>query len=172
VRKRIYLNLQGRNGSSIHAKASKIAVDGYEKIADYEYNINPDKIFKRDAGDHLDFSMRAHNQAGYGEGIQISDIGSNPLAQALGLKEGDVLLEVNGKSAGSLLNSARALVNACRSDDLQLKIRRGEKIIMLKYHLLWKIPGPEERGDGAPLNSIAPGWPDAHPPQEIRIWPT
>jgi S1-C subfamily serine protease len=71
------------------------------------------------------------------EGIQITDIKDHALARELGLKEGDVLLEVNDQPINSLYKCFKASFNANDSDELQLKVRRGTQYIFLTYHLFW-----------------------------------
>lgn len=141
MRRRIYFDPHGNNARGTYRKASNHAFDGYEKIGDREFNLNPYQVFKGDADKILNFSMKVYDQNGSMEGIQISDLKSNTLASGLGLRENDVLLAVNSKSVNSLLNSAKVFVNAYRSDDLQLKILRGEEIVTLKYHLYWDGEG-------------------------------
>ena len=134
VRKRIYFHFQSENPL---AKSRS----GFREINDGEFDLNPYRAFRGDASSVLDFSMKAHSRNGEMDGIQVTDIEHNPLFQALGLKEGDVLVEVNGKPVDSLLNGVRSGIDAYFSDDLQLKIRRGNQDIILTYHLFWEGQG-------------------------------
>ncbi len=135
VRKRIYFHFQG-GGSGLARSRT-----GFREINEGEFDLNPYRVFRGDASSVLDFSLKAHSRDGRMEGIQVTDIEQNPLLQALGLQEGDVLVEVNGKPVDSLLNGVRAGIDAYFSDDLQLKIRRGNQDIDLTYHLFWEGQG-------------------------------
>jgi hypothetical protein len=116
-------------------------VNEYKKISDDEYVLKPNQVFKGNPDGVLDFSIKASNQNGHMEGIQISDIPNNALAHSLGLKENDVLLEINQESVNSIYKCIKACINANNSDELQLKIRRADKIIFRKYHLCWQGEG-------------------------------
>jgi len=147
VRKRIYFAQGGTHAEAVRTRR------GYSKVNDNEYNLNPYRVFRGDADRVLDFSMKIHNRDGDMEGIQISGVKKDTLAQVLGLKDGDVLLEVNSRPVDSLLGSVKACMNAYSSDDLQLKVRRGNRVVNLTYHLFW-----EGRGSWTPtdvLNSRA-----------------
>jgi hypothetical protein len=146
ARKRIYFTSQSIQGGR-RITGWRSPSTGYERIKDNEYNLNPYKVFKGDAGSILDFSMKVHSRDGREEGIEISDIQHNALARELGLKENDVLLEVNGESLNGLYESVKACINANYSDDLQLKIRRGDQIIPVTYHLYWQGKGQWTTGD-------------------------
>jgi len=139
IRKRIYFQ-SGRNNRRRNS-ASGNSSKGYSKINDNEYNLNPYRAFRGDADRVLDFSMKVSSQDGRMDGIEISDISNNSLAGDLGLRENDVLLAVNKESIDSLLKGINACANAYNSDDLELKIRRGNQVISLNYHLFWEGQG-------------------------------
>ena len=123
--------------------ASGSPPNGYKKINDREYNLNPYQVFKGEADKVLDFSMKISGQ----DGIKISDVSNNSLARNLGLQEGDVLLAVNKEPVDSLLKGINASINAYNSDDLELKIRRGDRVIDVTYHLFWEGQGTWTPGD-------------------------
>ena len=135
VRKRIFFDSPGGR------KRSSLRRSGLKKISDNEFDLSPYKVFRGDAASALDFSMKVHSSNGDMDGIQVSDIKQSSLFRTLGLKEGDVLMEVNNKPVDSLLNSVKACLNAYYSDDVQLKIRRGNKVITYTYHLFWEGQG-------------------------------
>jgi hypothetical protein len=139
VRKRIFFNSPG--GSAVGKSRSGNARTGFKKINDNEFDLNPYRVFRGDAANVLDFSMKVHSRDGEMDGIQVSDIERSTLLRTLGVKEGDVLMEVNGQSVDSLLNGVKACMNAYYSDDVQLKIRRNNKIITMTYHLFWEGQG-------------------------------
>jgi len=140
VRKRIFLDAPGQ-------KSFGGAVTGFRKINEGEFDLNPYGVFSGDASRALDFTMKVHSRDGEMEGIQVSGIGNHPLFRSLGLREDDVLVEVNGKPVDTLLNSVRACINAYYSDDVQLKILRNGKIIDLTYHLYWEGQGSWTPGE-------------------------
>ena len=120
---------------------------GYEKINDNEYNLNPYRVFRGDADRVLDFTMKVSSRDGRMDGIRISNIGDNSLARELGLQENDILLSVNRESVNSILSGIYACINAYNSDDLQLEVLRGDKVIPLTYHLFWEGQGSWTPGD-------------------------
>lgn len=137
VRKRIFFNLGGED----RGDAGVPGADGYSQIGNNEFNMNPYRVFKGDADQVLDFSMKIHSSNGDMDGIQITDVRPNTLAALLGLKEGDVLLAVNNQPVDSVLNAVRACMNAHGSDDVQLKVRRNGRVTTLTYHLFWQGQG-------------------------------
>ncbi|MBN2319473.1 MAG: hypothetical protein JXR49_10370 [Acidobacteria bacterium] len=139
VRKRIYFN--SPNGNAGGKKLTGNRRSGFQKINDNEFNLSPYRVFRGDAASVLDFSMKVHSRDGEMDGIQVSDMEQSALFRTLGLEEGDVLVEVNSKPVDSLLGSVKACINAYYSDDVQLKIRRGDEIITLTYHLYWEGQG-------------------------------
>jgi type II secretory pathway component PulC len=114
---------------------------GHKKMGDNEFMLKPYQVFSGDANRILDFSIKVSVINGHMEGIRITDINNNALARDLGLKEDDVLLEANNESINSLYQCFRASINANNSDELQLKIRRGDQLIFLTYHLYWEGRG-------------------------------
>ncbi len=139
VRKRIFFN--SPVGNAVGKNRSGSTRTGFKKISDNEFDLNPYRVFRGDAANVLDFSMKVHSRDGEMEGIQVSDMERSALLRTLGMKEGDVLTEVNGQSVDSLLNGVKACMNAYYSDDVQLKIRRDNKIITMTYHLFWEGQG-------------------------------
>ncbi|MEJ2109024.1 MAG: PDZ domain-containing protein [Acidobacteriota bacterium] len=138
VRKRIFFNFGNEPGSGANAPG----VNGYKRIGDNEYNLNPYRVFRGDADRVLDFSLKIHyGKDGKMDGIQITDVKRNTLANTLGLKEGDVLLEVNGRPVNSTLNLVMISMNAHSSDDVLMKIRRDGRDIDIAYHLYWNGQG-------------------------------
>jgi type II secretory pathway component PulC len=137
VRKRIFFNFGGED----RGDAKLPGADGYSQINNNEFNLNPYRVFKGDADQVLDFSMKIHSSNGDMDGIQITDVRSGTLADLLGLKEGDVLLAVNNQPVDSVLNAVRACMNAHGSDDVQLKVRRSGRVTTLTYHLFWQGQG-------------------------------
>lgn len=134
IRKRIFFSY-GRGGWN--ASGTR----GFAQVGDDEYNLNPYRVFRGDADRVLDFSLQIHSREGDMDGIQVSGIQPGTLAERLGLKDGDVLLEANGQKVDSLLNAVKASMNAHGSDDLLLKVRRDGKVISLTYHLFWEGQG-------------------------------
>jgi len=114
---------------------------GFAQVGDGEFNLNPYRVFRGDADRVLDFSLKIHSREGEMDGIQVLGIKPGTLAERLGLKDGDVLLEANGQKVDSLLNAVKANMNAYGSDDLLLKVRREGKIMNLTYHLFWEGEG-------------------------------
>jgi hypothetical protein len=145
VRKRIYLATR-RSRSGISEYTSR----GFRKIGDGEYNLNPYKVFRGDADSVLDFTLSTAKAAsGEKDGIRVSGIGSDSLARTLGLEENDVLTEVNGEPVDGTIKSIYACIRAYHSDELQLKIRRGDKDVSLTYHLFW-----EGKGSWTPMDVL------------------
>jgi hypothetical protein len=138
VRKRIPFSAAGADSGKSRSGNWR---SGFQKTGDNEFDLNPYRAFHGDAASVLDFSMKVHNRDGEMDGIQVSDIEKSPLLKKLGLKEGDVLVGVNGQSVDSLLNGVKACLNAYYSDDVQLKIRRGDEVIALDYNLFWEGRG-------------------------------
>ncbi|MEJ2247026.1 MAG: type II secretion system protein N [Acidobacteriota bacterium] len=141
VRKRLYIQYYRGNRSRTRGFASGNDSNGYERISDNEFNLNPYRVFRGDTDTVLDFTMKVSNRDGRMNGIKISDISDDSLARKLGLKENDVLLSVNKESVDSILNGINACMNAYNSDDLQLEILRGDQVISLNYHLFWEGQG-------------------------------
>ena len=141
VRKRIYIQYSRSIGSRTRGSASWNDSNGYERISDNEFNLNPYRVFRGDTDTVLDFTMKVSRRDGQMNGIKISDISNDSLARKLGLKENDVLLSVNKESVDSILNGINACMNAYNSDDLQLEILRGGQVISLNYHLFWEGQG-------------------------------
>lgn len=137
IRKRIFF----ASGIGSSTGSSNPGAAGYTKIGDNEFNLNPYRVFRGDADRVLDFSLKIKSSDGDMEGIQVNGIQKGTLADRLGLKEGDVLLEVNGQKIDSILNTVRAGMNAHSSDDLSLKIRRNDQVVTLTYHLFWQGQG-------------------------------
>ena len=137
VRKRIFF----ASGISSSTGSNNPGTAGYTKIDDNEFNLNPYRVFRGDADRVLDFSLKIKSNDGDMEGIQVNGIRQGTLADRLGLKEGDVLLEVNGQKIDSVVNTVRASMNAHTSDDLSLKIRRNGQVVTLTYHLFWEGQG-------------------------------
>ncbi|MBN2241423.1 MAG: PDZ domain-containing protein [Acidobacteria bacterium] len=146
VRKRIDFNSAGADSGKGRSGAWR---GGYKKIKDNEFDLNPYRAFRGDAAGVLDFTMEVHSRDGAMVGIQVSDIEKNALLRNLGLQEGDVLVGVNGKPVDSLLNGVKACLNAYYSDDVQLKVRRGDEIVTLDYNLFW-----EGRGSWTPMEVL------------------
>jgi type II secretory pathway component PulC len=141
VRKKIYIFSTGYSGGIKRTTFLENAFSRYKKVSDVEYMLKPYQVFKGDANSILDFSIEVSDKDGRMEGIRISDIKNNALARDLGLKEDDVLLEVNNEPVNSLYKCIKASFNANNSDEIQLKIRRGNKYFYLTYHLYWDGKG-------------------------------
>ncbi len=141
VRRKICFPSEGNIGGSKRSTLLEDSFNGFKEINDNEYDLKMYQVFKGDASSILDFSMEVYSQNGQKDGIQISDIEHNALALDLGLQENDVLLAVNNESVNSLLGCIKVCINAYSSDELQLKIRRGDDVILLTYHLFWEGKG-------------------------------
>ena len=154
VRKRVFFNFGSESGGAPGRDPNAPGADGYRRIGDNEYNMNPYRVFRGDADRVLDFSLKIHyDKDGKMDGIQIGDVKRNTLANTLGLKEGDVLLEVNGRPVNSMLNMVMISMNAHGSDDVLMKIRRDGRDVNLTYHLYWDGQGSWTSADV--LNSKA-----------------
>jgi S1-C subfamily serine protease len=88
--------------------------------------------------DILNFSINLKRKNSHIEGLQIGDIEGNALAGELGLKDGDVIVEVNGVPINSLFRCVKACYDAGNSDEVILKIRRENRYVTLKYNLNWE----------------------------------
>jgi hypothetical protein len=139
VRRRINFSSQGIRRSSVRMRLNPDT--GYAKTGENEFALNPYRVFRGDADRVLDFFLEADVRDGKMDGIRLSGIRDNTMAQELGLREGDVLLAVNGTSVDSILSGVRACMNAYYSDELQMKIRRGDRVINTTYHLFWEGQG-------------------------------
>ena len=124
-----------------------ITAEKVKKVKDNEWVLKPYQAFKGDVNDVLDFSLGLHGRDGQVDGIQISDVHEHSLAAELGLKEGDVLVAVNGQEVDSLYKCVRACFDARMSDELALRVRRGGSHMTLTYHLLWEGNGTWGPGD-------------------------
>jgi type II secretory pathway component PulC len=141
VRKKLYIFSRYRSEGIQDSALLENTYLGYKKIGENEYVLKPYQVFKGDANRILDFSIQVSALKGRMEGVRITDIKNNALARELGLKEDDVLLEVNNESIHSLYTCFKASFNANHFDELQLKIRRGDRYIFLTYHLFWEGKG-------------------------------
>jgi type II secretory pathway component PulC len=141
VRKKIYVFSQCCSEDVRHNTFIEAAFLEHKKIGDNEFMLKPYQAFSGDANRILDFSIKASIINGRMEGIRITDINDNALVRDLGLREDDVLLEANNESINSLYKCFKASINANNSDELQLKIRRGDQCISLTYHLYWEGRG-------------------------------
>jgi hypothetical protein len=139
VRRRIDFSSQGIRRSSVRTRLNPDT--GYAKTGENEFALNPYRVFRGDADRVLDFSMEADIRNGKMDGIRLSGIRDNTLARELGLQEGDVLLAVNGTAVDSILSGVRACMNAYYSDELQMKILRGDRVVDTTYHLFWEGQG-------------------------------
>jgi type II secretory pathway component PulC len=138
VRKKLYVFSRHFGENIQHGTLLENVYLGYKKLGDNEFALKPYQVFKGDANSILDFSIKVSAVNGQMEGVRITDIKDNVLARELGLKEDDVLLEVNNEAINSLYKCFQVSFNANNSDELQLKIRRGDNCIFLTYHLYWE----------------------------------
>ena len=141
VRKRIYIQYSRSNRSRAGSFVSGNNSNGFQRISDNEFNLNPYRVFRGDTDTVLDFTMKVSRREGRMDGIAISNISDDSLARKLGLKENDVLLSVNKESVDSILKGIDVCMNAYNSDDLQLQVLRGNQVISLTYHLFWDGQG-------------------------------
>lgn len=140
VRKR--LRLHSRRGARNGPDAPEaIGAKGYTRIGQHEFDLNPYLVFGGDPDRVLDFSLQAALRGGSMEGVLISGLDSAGPAHRLGLREGDVLLAVNGRPVDSLLNGVRACLDAHGSDDVEIRLRRAGRPVTLTYHLFWQGRG-------------------------------
>ena len=65
-----------------------------------------------------------------GKGVLVTDVDQASAAAAAGLREGDVILEVNRKDVQSVTDFDRALRNASKGSTLLL-VKRGENTLYL-----------------------------------------
>jgi hypothetical protein len=135
VRKKIYLYTSEERRPDI---VSEMGWYGYKTIGNNEFALKPYQIFQGDPNRILDFSIQASDKDGYMEGLKITNAKENVLIHTFGLLEGDVLLEVNKEPINSLYKCIKICFDSRNSDELQLKIRRGEKVISQIYHLYWE----------------------------------
>ncbi|MBN2338459.1 MAG: PDZ domain-containing protein [Acidobacteria bacterium] len=140
VRKRLRLHSR-RDARSGPAALETTGAEGYKRIGEHEFDLNPYRVFRGDADRVLGFSLRASLRGGSMEGVLISGLDSTGPAHRLGLREGDVLLAVNGKPVDSLLNGVRACLIAHGSDDVEIRLRRAGRDVTLTYHLFWQGRG-------------------------------
>jgi type II secretory pathway component PulC len=141
VRKRIYIQYSRSSRSRTRGFTSGNDANGFERIGDNEFNLNPYRVFRGDADAVLDFTMKVSRRDGRMDGIEISNISDDSLASKLGLKENDVLLSVNKEPVDSILKGIDVCMNAYNSDDLQLEVLRGGQVISLNFHLFWEGQG-------------------------------
>lgn len=157
VRMRIYLHNLNTENVAEQKLCIENAPNGYKQISNTEYVVNPYQVFKGDANSLLDFAIKTYTSNGNMEGVQFSEMKKNALAKELGLRENDVLLAVNHKNVDGLLSVIKIGINAYKSDELQLEIRRGNKIIPLTYHLFWEGEGswtPTDVLNAKPVSSL------------------
>jgi type II secretory pathway component PulC len=142
VRMRIYLHNLSAEQLAEEKAYLEGANDGYRQIGINEYVVNPYRLSQASTDILLDFSLMMADTDGEMEGIRISGVSPSGLAGKLGLMDNDVLLAVNQEPANSLQNVLRIGVNAHKSDELQLMLRRGNRMIPLTYHLFWEGESP------------------------------
>jgi serine protease Do len=70
---------------------------------------------------------------GEGEGVYIADVVEGSFAASAGLKERDVILEVNGRKTGSIDDFASALDSADPEKGINFKVRRGGADIAIYF---------------------------------------
>jgi type II secretion system protein C len=149
VRKRLDMYaVTGENAVSQRSYLAK-AENGYNKIGNNNYVMNPYLVFRGDAGSVFDFAMTVYSPNGDMEGIQLSNMKNNIAARELGLRENDIIVSVNNTSIDTVASAVKACRNAHESDEIQLEIRRGEEVISLTYHLFW-----EGEGSWTPMDVI------------------
>lgn len=68
--------------------------------------------------------------------LAVKSVQAGSPAERAGLKAGDVIREVNGKPAGSLIEFNRALVSAGSKKDVRLGVLRGGKVVPLVLRLV------------------------------------
>ncbi|NLV31507.1 MAG: PDZ domain-containing protein [Acidobacteria bacterium] len=140
VRKR--LRLHSRRGARNGPDAPEATgAEGYRKIGEREFDLNPYRVFGGDPDRVLDFSLKAALRGDSMEGVRISGLDPAGPAHRLGLREGDVLLAVNGRPVDSLLDGVRACLDAHGSDDVEIRLRRAGRPVTLTYHLFWQGRG-------------------------------
>jgi type II secretory pathway component PulC len=138
MRMRLYIhNLSAEQVGEQRAYLEKTQ-EGFARIGFSEYVVNPYLISRNSVNNLLESGLGISAPNGTMEGIQISGVGSNSLARKLGLMENDVILTVNQKQLDNLSNVIMTGINAHKSDELRLEIRRGDRIIPLTYHLFWE----------------------------------
>ena len=71
-----------------------------------------------------------------GAPVAVKSVQTGSPAEKAGLKAGDVIREVNGKPAGSLIEFNRALVSAGSKKDVRLGVLRGGKAVPLVLRLV------------------------------------
>lgn len=138
VRKRLHSRRGARNGPDA---PEATGAEGYRKIGEREFDLNPYLVFGGDPDRLLDFSLKAALRGDSMEGVLISGLDPAGPAHRLGLREGDVLLAVNGRPVDSLLNGVRACLDAHGSDDVEIRLRRAGRPVTLTYHLFWQGRG-------------------------------
>ncbi|MBN2337298.1 MAG: PDZ domain-containing protein [Acidobacteria bacterium] len=140
VRKR--LRLHSRRGARNGPDAPEATgAKGYTRIGQHEFDLNPYRLFGGDPDRVLDFSLKAALRGDSMEGVRISGLDPAGPAHRLGLREGDLLLAVNGRPVDSLLGAVRACLDAHGSDDVEIRLRRAGRPVTLTYHLFWQGRG-------------------------------
>jgi hypothetical protein len=140
VRKRLRLH-SGRGARDGPDAPEATGAKGYTRIGQHEFDLNPYRVFGGDPDRILDFSLKPALRGDSMEGVLISGLDPAGPAHRLGLREGDVLLAVNGRPVDSLLGAVRACLDAHGSDDVEIRLRRAGRPVTLTYHLFWQGRG-------------------------------
>lgn len=136
IRREVHIFPQGTDDTRNTTTPS--GSNGYHKLDTNEWNLNPYKYFAGDARSVLNLSLTLDTGGDHTGGLRVNDVSSSPLISQLGVRDGDILSQVNGVGLNSLYNCVKAWLDASTSDELELKVLRGGTIVTLKYHLLWE----------------------------------
>jgi type II secretion system protein C len=126
--KKIMLKISG--GSEFNQK--ELHSKGYQKILANEWAINPNKLFK-DLGDIAklcdDLEIEKTKN-----GFEITDIADNEFLKDLGLQEGDILKDINGREFDNLYDAVNYMWNMENDTRFDINIVRNEEEQTLVFH--------------------------------------
>jgi len=132
-------------------KASTLNYAGMDSVASYAERLimlvanRPDKLTYHEAGAPNAEPMRAHFKVTLGlmpditggdnKGLRADIVVKGKPAYEAGLRSGDVITDINGKSVSNIEDYMARLAELKPGENVNVKVRRGEEIINFVVHL-------------------------------------
>ena len=112
---------------------------GIALVGDNEYSVDRQIILDLandlERASHLAWTGWAYNDKGKTIGFTVKKIRCGSILDQVGLKNGDIIHEINGKNVTSITQAFGAWRKVCKKDLVRVKItRKGEKMEM-RYHV-------------------------------------
>lgn len=127
----------GKGGGKKQKCAEK--TPGVVALNEREYSIPREVVLHYasdlDAASKLAYVAWAHNEKGKNDGFVVKRIRCDSLLDQAGLKNGDIIHEVNGKNVNSIVQAFAAWRKVRKKDVVRIDLVRKGKKMEIKYHI-------------------------------------